>query len=106
MNNYSSQRKRRIVWILAGTLLLHAWSVQARGPIRASEENTRGWNFMTPEERIAHQAKIRGFKTYEECKVYQQEQHRRINERAREAGRAPPSDGRDFCAHLLESTAK
>lgn len=106
MIGYAPQRKRPIAWILVASFLLHAWSVQAWGPIRASEKNTRGWNFMTPEERVAHQAKIRGFRTYEECQIYQQEQHRRINTRARESGRPPPAGGRDFCAHLRESTAR
>ena len=41
----------------------------ARGPWRASETNTRGWQFMTPEERIEHQAKVRGFTSYEECRA-------------------------------------
>jgi hypothetical protein len=31
----------------------------ARGPWRASESNTHGWQLMTPEERIAHQAPVR-----------------------------------------------
>jgi hypothetical protein len=106
MNSYSLQAKQRIAWILASAFFLQAWPAQARGPIRASEENTRGWNFMTPEERITHQAKIRGFNTYEECKAYRQEQHRRIDERARATGRTPPGGERDFCAHLLEGAVK
>lgn len=106
MNRDTTQARPGIAWILASVLFLLAWSAQARGPVRASEENTRGWNFMVPEERIAHQAKIRGFKTYAECKAYQQEHHRRIDERARAAGRNPPGEGRDFCAHLPDGRAK
>jgi len=79
---------------------LLAGSVQALGPWRASETNTRGWQFMTPEERIEHQAKVRGFRTYEECKTYQVEHHRLIEARARQRGMALPSGGQDFCAHL------
>lgn len=78
-------------------------SAQARGPWRATETNTRGWQFMTPEERIEHQAKIRGFKTYEECRTYQVEHHRLMEERARQRGMALPSGGQDFCAHLKSS---
>lgn len=106
MNHNTSQRKRQIAWMLVGAFFFQAWPAQARGPLRASEDNTRGWNFMTPEERIAHQAKIRGFKTYAECKAYQIEQHRRIDERAQASGRKSPGGGRDYCAHLLNDPAK
>jgi len=77
-----------------------AGSALARGPWRASEENTRGWHLMTPEERIAHQAQIRGFKTHDECRAYQVEHHRLMEARAREQGRPLPGGRRDFCAHL------
>lgn len=89
--------KRVHVFILA---LLLAGPVLARGPWRASEENTRGWQLMTPEERIEHQARIRGFTHYEECRAYQLEHHRLMAERARERGLALPGGGRDICAHL------
>jgi hypothetical protein len=68
------------------TLLLSlAAAAHARGPVRASEGNTRGWQLMTPEERIEHQAKIRGFTTYEECRSYQVAHHQLMEERARAA---------------------
>lgn len=87
--------------ILAFCLLcVLAFSSQARGPWRASEDNTRGWQFMAPEERIEHQAKIRGFTDHAQCKAYQAEHHRRIEARARELGRPLPEGGRDFCEHL------
>jgi hypothetical protein len=76
----------------------------ARGPWRASETNTRGWQFMTPEERIEHQAKVRGFGTYEECRAYQVEHHRLMEARAKQRGMALPSGGQDFCAHLKPGT--
>lgn len=81
-------------------IFLLAGSVQALGPWRASETNTRGWQFMTPEERIEHQAKVRGFTSYGECRAYQVEHHRLMEARARERGMALPSGGQDFCAHL------
>ena len=81
-------------------VFLLAGSVQALGPWRASETNSRGWQFMTSEERIVHQAKVRGFTSYEDCKAYQVEHHRLMEARARERGMALPSGGQDFCAHL------
>lgn len=86
--------------VLAVLSLALAGSALARGPWRASEENTRGWYLMTSEERIAHQARIRGFKTYDECRAYQAEHHRLMEARAREQGRPLPGGRRDICAHL------
>ena len=73
--------------------------VCARGPWHASEANTRGWQFMTPAERIEHQARIRGFSNYDDCRAYQLEHHRLMEERARQKGMVL-SGGRDVCAHL------
>lgn len=73
-----------ICGLLAVVLVLPA--MVAAGPWRASEENVRGWQFMTPEERIEHQRRLRSFQTYEECKAYQQQHHARMQERARQAG--------------------
>lgn len=87
--------------LLLGVMAL-AWaaSALAKGPWRASEENTRGWQLMTPEERIAHQATIRSFTTLAACRAYQVEHHRLIEERARARGLPLPSGGRDVCEHL------
>lgn len=66
--------------------LLVAASPLAAGPWRAAEPNTYGWRFMTPDERIEHQRRIRSFQTYDECKAYQNEHHASMAERARQAG--------------------
>jgi hypothetical protein len=83
------------------TLLLSlAAPAQASGPVRASEVNTRGWQLMTPAERIEHQSRIRGFQTYGECRRYQISHHQLMEERARQRGMALPRGGRDICEHL------
>jgi hypothetical protein len=46
--------------------------------------NTWGWQLMTPAERTEHQAKMRSFTTYDECKVYQEERHKQMVARAKE----------------------
>ena len=93
--------RTRMVRVLILTLLLSvAAAAEARGPVRASEGNTRGWQLMTPEERVEHQAKIRGFKTYEECRSYQVAHHQLMAERARARGIDLPRGGRDICEHL------
>ena len=80
--------------------LLLVGTVSARGPWRASEANTRGWLFMSPEERIEHQARIRSFTTLEECRNYQVSHHKLMEERARQHGMLLPSGGQDICQHL------
>lgn len=87
-------------WLLMTLLLAVACAAEARGPWRASEDNTRGWQFMTPAERLEHQARVRSFKTLDECRAYQQEHHRLMEQRAKEQGLAMPSGGRDICEHL------
>ncbi|MEF8716609.1 MAG: hypothetical protein V5B35_14815 [Candidatus Accumulibacter necessarius] len=82
------------------SLLFVAAAAHARGPVRASEGNTRGWQLMTPEERIEHQAKTRGFTTYEVCRSYQVGHHQLMEERARQRGMVLPQGRRDICEHL------
>lgn len=87
------------LWV-TGLLLSLVAPAHARGPWRASESNTRGWQLMTPAERIEHQARIRGFRTYEECRAYQVRHHQLMEERARQQNRPLPGGGRNFCEHL------
>jgi hypothetical protein len=93
--------KRRLMEVLlvAGMLAI-ASAVPARGPVRASEANTRGWQLMTPKERLEHQSRIRGFGTLEACRAYQREHHALMAARARDRGLPMPGGGRDICAHL------
>lgn len=81
-------------------------TASARGPWRASETNTRGWQFMTPEERIEHQSRIRGFTTLEACLAYQAEHHQLMQARARKRGMPLPGGGRDFCEPLKANPAR
>lgn len=93
--------KRRILSLAFAALSLTlTGSAIARGPWRASEQNTSGWYLMTPEERIEHQARIRSFKTYDECHAYQVAHHAQMEDRAREQGRQFPGGRRDICEHL------
>lgn len=90
-------RKTQLLWVL---MMICATSAVAKGPWRASEGNTRGWQLMTPEERIEHQSKIRSFKTLAACRAYQVEHHQLMEARARANGVPLPSGGRDVCEHL------
>ena len=93
-----------------GTLMrlilpLMLWSVgaaMAAGPVRASEGNTSGWDWMTPRERLEHQAAVRAFTDYTACRAYQIKHHETMEARARASGQTlkPASERRDICEHL------
>lgn len=87
---------------LAASAVHHTCAAE---PQRTDSSNTRGWQIMTPEERIAHQAKIRSFNDYSACRTYQAEHHRRMEDRARQQGRTLPAEQRDVCAHLAATPA-
>lgn len=92
--------KRLMLLALAALALAVADSALARGPWRASESNTSGWYFMTPEERIEHQARIRSFNSYAECRAYQLEHHQEMTRRAAAQGQQLTPGRRDVCEHL------
>ena len=78
---------------------------QGRGPgarggrgMRFNQDNTPGWSLMTPEERTAHQIKMREVKTYDQCKLTQTEHRTTMESRAKEKGvtlRTPRQNGCD-----------
>lgn len=86
--------------VIATLLLCSVAAADAGGPWRASPSNTRGWQLMTPEERIEHQARVRGFTDYDACQAYRTRHHDLMAERARQGGLTLPDGGRDFCDHL------
>jgi hypothetical protein len=85
--------KSVLVAALTGIILSTAGTALARGPWAANRGNTVGWQLMTPAERAEHQAKMRSFKTYDECKAYQEEHHKQMEERAKEKGMTLPAMG-------------
>ena len=86
--------------LLTTSLLLATASVASAGPWRADEGNTRGWDLMSPEERIAHQARVRGFTDYQACLAYRTEHHQLMQQRAAARGLTLPESGRNFCDRL------
>lgn len=77
----------------------------ARGPWHANASNTPGWQLMTPQERLEHQARMRGFTNYDECRTYQLSHHELMEERATQRHVALGGGGRDFCARLKAEDA-
>lgn len=97
-------RKSVQYWPMVGLLALGTTAF-AGGPLRASDGNTSGWSLMTPQERVAHQARIRSFKTLAACRAYQAEHHQLMLARAQSKGETLHLSGRDFCAHLPADSA-
>lgn len=86
--------------VVLALLLYGTASGQAEGPWRASQSNTRGWEFMTPQERIEHQSRVRGFTDFDECEAYRTHHHDLMAERARQQGMLLNDGARDFCDRL------
>ena len=82
--------------VLSGAILTTSGLALAAGPWAADQSNTTGWQLMTPAERTEHQTRMRSFQTYEECKTYQQEQHARMETRAKEKGMTMPAMGAGY----------
>ena len=102
-----SANMRRSVSRALAAVMLFAWGAcaLARGPWRAEEENTQGWRLMSPEERIEHQAKVRSFRTYEECQAYRVEHHREMEARAKALGVKLGPGREDLCNRLAPRDA-
>lgn len=70
------------------------------GPWRATERNSYGWQYMTPNERVEHQRQLRSFRSYDECRAYQREHHALMAERAGRAGKVLTPKGSSVCDRL------
>ncbi len=81
---------------LVGAILGASVPALAMGPWASNQGNTWGWQLMTPAERAEHQAKMRSFTTYDECKVYQEEHHKQMEARAKEKGLTLPAVGSGY----------
>lgn len=93
-------RGQNVLVSLLFSLLLLSQDALAQGPWRATRDNTPGWQWLTPAERIEHQARIRGFSDYETCALYRREHRQLISERAQAAGQQVGPGRHDFCKHL------
>lgn len=77
-------------------------SAYASGPWHAAGKNTAGWQYMTADERIEHQRKMRSFKTYEACSAYQDEHHAQMAERALRSGVVLKRNAASGCEQLRQ----
>jgi hypothetical protein len=65
-----------------------------------NKDNTTGWALMTTEERTAHRQKMWSFKTYDECKAYQDEHHKAMEAKAKEQGKTLPAPRNNACDRM------
>jgi Flp pilus assembly protein TadD len=71
---------------------------------RVTKANTMAYGLMTPAERAEHQAKMRSFKTYDECVAYTAEHHKMMEERAKDKNITLPGfqKGKFGCDNMKE----
>ena len=68
---------------------------------RAGPNNTPGWSMMTPEERAAHQQRMQGMTSHDDCSAYMNQHHQQMMARAAQRGAsAPAQPRRDMCTGL------
>jgi len=96
----------KAVTMLLAALALAASAAVARGPWRANESNTSGWQLMSPQERLRYQARIRRSGNYEECMRYEQEHEVAMRERARRGGQALQQNEQDACVSMQTRPAR
>ncbi len=71
---------------------------------RMNRKNTPGYGLMTPEERAAHQQKMRSFTNREECQAYVAEHHAEMAKKAQAKGMNLPSPRGGACNRLAPAT--
>lgn len=65
-----------------------------------NKDNTPGWALMSAEERTVHRDKLRGARTYDECKALQDEHHKAMEGRAKEKGVTLPTPRQNGCDRM------
>lgn len=60
-------------------------------------ENFRGAQFMSPDERKSHVARLQNMKSFDECKGYMSAHYLELDKRAKEKGTALPPIQGDPC---------
>ena len=73
---------------------------------RMTRRNSPGFGLMTPEERAAHQERLRSFQSREECLAYLQEHHAQMGERAKAQGKTLPTPRMRVCDRLPPASGR
>ena len=68
---------------------------------RFGRSNTRGWSMMSSAERNEHRGKMLSMTTLADCKAFQEEHRKQMDERAKQRGRpVPPGPRTDMCERM------
>ena len=96
------KKQKYLGLFLSAVLLASSAFAAPGGPGRMmfDKSNVTGWSMMTPEERTEHRNKMRSFKTYDECKAYQEEHHKLMEARAKEKGASLPAPRTNACDRM------
>jgi hypothetical protein len=65
--------------------------------MRFDRSNTPGWTLMSAEERAANKSRMRSVQSYDECKQVLEEQHKKMEARAKEKGIVLNQPGQNGC---------
>ncbi len=89
--------KTSLLSVLACSLIFAVFQVRAADQTKdqtqlRDRDQIYGSQLMTEQERIEHRNKIRSLKTRKEREAYQLEQHKRMQERAKEKGITLPDE--------------
>jgi hypothetical protein len=71
-----------------------------------NRRNSPGYGLMTPEERAAHQSRLRNMQSREECLAYLQDHHATMGERAKAQGKTLPAPRMRMCDRLPPTSSR
>ena len=73
---------------------------------RMNRRNSPGYGLMSPDERAAHQSRLRNMQSREECLAYLQDHHARMGERAKAQGKTLPAPRMRLCDRLPPASTR
>ncbi len=73
---------------------------------RMNRRNSPGYGLMSPDERAAHQSRLRSMQSREECLAYLQDHHARMGERAKAQGKTLPAPRMRLCDRLPPASTR
>ncbi|MDD3327197.1 MAG: hypothetical protein PHW25_08960 [Zoogloea sp.] len=73
---------------------------------RMNRRNSPGYGLMSPDERAAHQSRLRGMQSREECLAYLQDHHAQMGERAKAQGKTLPAPRMRLCDRLPPASTR
>jgi hypothetical protein len=73
---------------------------------RFGSSNTRGWSMMSSAERTAHRNKMLSMTTLAECKAFQDQHRKLMEERAKQRGRPGPGMPRQEMCERMQAAGR